>query len=132
MAYACTTLKFIKLPACSNVNRAGIYSNNKPVTSNTTVMITSLTPMLLGYLIRQGYKYCLAKSEIKDDEIAVMLTPTKRKPVLSFMHRNYDYYCTITAEPLHMALDKTAPANRVSIQLSTQELKDYQSSLAVH
>lgn len=88
--------------------------------------------MLLGYLLRQGYKYCLAKSEIQGNEISVMLMPTKRKPVHSLMHQNYDCYYPITAEPFQM-MSGVANADRpVNVQLSKQELKGYQNSLQLH
>lgn len=88
-----------------------------------------LTPAVLGHLIRHGYKYCLAKFEMNDNFLSVTLLPTKRKPVLSFLQKEYDRYYAITEEPFQMALGIGQADSKVFIKMNEQELETYKSNL---
>lgn len=70
-------------------------------------MQTTLTPTLLEFLARQGYKYFLSKTMVidKSDDfsIQIMLTPVVNRPDLRSLPEDFDTYFQINKEPRQMA-----------------------------
>jgi hypothetical protein len=65
-----------------------------------------LTPRLLNFLIKKGYKYCLSKTTCIESEhasVSINLTPVKKEPNLKRLPKSYDTYFDITDEPKQMA-----------------------------
>ncbi|QJD94546.1 hypothetical protein HH214_00985 [Mucilaginibacter robiniae] len=84
-----------------------------------------LTPKVLGYLIKHGYKYCMAKFELQDSVVSITLLPAKRKPLLSVLRKKYDHYYSITEEPFQMVSGLIHAGSRIYIKLNKQELQTY-------
>ncbi len=69
-------------------------------------MKTTLTPRLLGFLIKKGYKYFLSQTTRIDQEdacIAITLKPVKKHPLLQKLPQPFNAYYSITREPFQMA-----------------------------
>jgi hypothetical protein len=71
-----------------------------------------LTPAILDYLIEQGYRYCLSKTQGINGEgtsVIITLTPVVHRPRLEKLPIDYDTYFNIQREPRQMAcgIDET-------------------------
>ncbi|MEO3407650.1 hypothetical protein AAFN85_27270 [Mucilaginibacter sp. CAU 1740] len=90
-----------------------------------------LTPELLKFLNKQGFKYCLSKTtlcESKDaDHLNITLTPARSRPKLKHLSLKYDTYFSINREPAQMAMgiDDTL----VLVQMDKQLIVEYLNSI---
>ncbi|MGI4750618.1 MAG: hypothetical protein ACRYFB_08295 [Janthinobacterium lividum] len=69
-------------------------------------MKTKLTPRLLGFLIKKGYKYFLSQTTCIDQEgayVGIMLKPVKKHPLLQKLPKPFSSYYSIIQEPVQMA-----------------------------
>ncbi|RYE35737.1 MAG: hypothetical protein EOP42_05930 [Sphingobacteriaceae bacterium] len=69
-------------------------------------MKTKLTPRLLGFLIKKGYKYFLSQTTCiaqEDAYIGITLKPVKKHPLLQKLPKPFSAYCSIFQEPVQMA-----------------------------
>jgi hypothetical protein len=88
-------------------------------------MQTTLTPTLLDFLARQGYKYFLSKTMVADTiggfSIQIMLTPVVNRPDIRSLPEGFDTYFQINQEPRQMAqgIDDT----KVIVRLSEDDRK---------
>jgi hypothetical protein len=93
-------------------------------------MTTKLTPRLLGFLIKRGYKYLLSQTSCINQEdayIGITLKPVKKHPVLQKLPRPFQAYYNIIQEPVQMAfgLNNTS----VMVELSSKEQEKFESSI---
>ena len=66
-----------------------------------------LTPRLLGFLIKRGYKYFLSHTSCIDQEdayIGITLKPVKKHPLLHKLPQPYKAYCNVVQQPALMAM----------------------------
>jgi hypothetical protein len=69
-------------------------------------MKTTLTPELLDFLTKSGYRYCLSKTtttEAGKNEACILLTPLRRRPSLRLVNTVYDALFSINGEPARLA-----------------------------
>lgn len=74
---------------------------------NQENMKTKLTPRLLSFLIKKGYKYCLSQTTCIDQEdayVGITLKPVKKHPLLQKLPKPFSSYYSIIQEPVQMAL----------------------------
>lgn len=93
-------------------------------------MKTKLTPRLLGYLIKKGYKYCLSQTTCIDQEdayLAITLKPVKKHPLLPKLPKSFSAYYNILQEPLKMAtgINNT----RIMVELGLRDVESFNNSL---
>jgi hypothetical protein len=91
-----------------------------------------LTRSVIRFLVLQGYRYCLSKTEsIKknDASVCIKLTPVRSRPVTRFLPQGYDTYFNIMHEPLQMAdgIDDT----EVLVNLNDYDLRKYRESISI-
>jgi hypothetical protein len=91
-----------------------------------------LTRSVIRFLVLQGYKYCLSKTEsIKknDASVCITLTPIKSRPATRFLPQGYDTYFSIMHEPLQMAdgIDDT----EILVNLNDYDLKNFKGSISI-
>lgn len=70
-------------------------------------MKTKLTPRLLGFMIKKGYKYCLSQTTYINQEDAyvnITLKPVRKHPLLQKLPKPFSSYYSIIQEPVQMAL----------------------------
>lgn len=89
-------------------------------------MKTLLTPILLDFLIIEGYKYCLSNAagiNTQDAGKAITLIPVKSKRLLNRLSDGVDKYFNIKNEPMQMAegFDDTL----VMVEIDSSDLKRY-------
>ncbi|WCT12550.1 hypothetical protein [Mucilaginibacter jinjuensis] len=89
-------------------------------------MKTLLTPILLDFLIIEGYKYCASKANginTSDASESITLIPLKSKRVLNRLSGSVDKYFSIKSEPVQMAegFDDTL----VMVEIDSSDLKRY-------
>ena len=87
-------------------------------------MMSSLTPYLLTFLSKQGYRYFLSKTEVLEKDhltVRIALTPTFKKPSLKRLPLGFDTYFEFDQEPMQMALgvDET----EILVNLSEKDVK---------
>ena len=88
-------------------------------------MQTILTPTLLEFLSRQGYKYFLSKTTVSEtlegSSIKIMLTPVVNRPDIRSLPEGFDTYFQINREPRQMAqgVDDT----QIIVRLSEDDRK---------
>ena len=87
-----------------------------------------LTPRLLGYLIKKGYKFFLSQTTCIDQEdayVGITLKPVKKHPLLQKLPQPFNNYCSIFKEPLQMV---SGLANTmVLVELNAQDLQNFES-----
>jgi hypothetical protein len=91
-----------------------------------------LTRSVIRFLVLQGYRYCLSKTEsIKkhDASVCITLTPIRSRPATRFLPQGYDTYFGIMHEPLQMAdgIDDT----EILVNLNDYDLKKYNGSISI-
>ena len=89
-------------------------------------MKTLLTPILLDFLIIEGYEYCLSKAggiNTQDAKESITLIPVKGKRLLNQLSNSFDKYFNIKNEPAQMAggFDDTL----VMVEIDSSDLKRY-------
>ena len=89
-------------------------------------MKTLLTPILLDFLIIEGYEYCLSKTagiNTPDTSESITLVPVKTKRLLKRLSGSFDKYFNIKNEPVQMAegFDETL----VMVEIDSSDLKRY-------
>ena len=92
-------------------------------------MEATLTPRLLSFLIRKGYKYFLTRTACinrADAYIGIILKPVKKHPLLQKLPEPFNAYCSIIQEPVQMAggLDNTL----VTVKLGTKDFEKFEKS----
>ena len=90
-------------------------------------MKKKLTPRLLSFLIRKGYKYCLSQIPCinpEDNAIDITLKPVKKHPLLQKLPEPFSAYYNILLEPLEMTsgLDNT----RVMVELNPKDAAKFE------
>lgn len=91
-----------------------------------------LTRSVVRFLVLQGYKYCLSKTETiqkNSASVSITLTPIRSRPATRFLPQGYDTYFSIMHEPLQMAdgIDDT----EVLVNLNDYDLKNYKGSISI-
>lgn len=91
-----------------------------------------LTRSVVRYLVLQGYRYCLSKTESiqkNDASVSITLTPVRSRPATRFLPEGYDTYFSIMDEPLQMAngIDDT----EILVNLDDYDLKKYKGSISI-
>lgn len=69
-------------------------------------MKTTLTPRLLSFLIKKGYKYFLSQTiriDQEDAHVGITLKPVKKHPLLQKLPQPFSAYYSIIQEPVQMA-----------------------------
>lgn len=93
-------------------------------------MTTKLTPRLLGFLIKRGYKFFLSQtSSINQDDanIGISLKPVKKHPLLQKLPQPFQTYYNIIQEPVQMAFGVFNTL--ITVELSRKEKEKYDNSL---
>jgi hypothetical protein len=91
-----------------------------------------VTRSVIRFLVLQGYKYCLSKTENiqkNNASVCITLTPIRSRPATRFLPQGYDTYFSIMHEPLQMAdgIDDT----EILVNLNDYDLKNYKGSLNI-
>ena len=91
-----------------------------------------LTRSVIRFLVLQGYRYCLSKTESiqkHDASVCITLTPIRSRPATRFLPQGYDTYFGIMHEPLQMAdgIDDT----EILVNLNDYDLKKYKGSISI-
>ncbi|QJD96688.1 hypothetical protein HH214_12795 [Mucilaginibacter robiniae] len=89
-------------------------------------MSTLLTPILLNFLITQGYSFCLSKTqcvEAHDFETLITLKPVKYRPATRHLPLGFDTYFSLNQEPRQMA--EGLMDTLVMVDIHPLELRDY-------
>ena len=91
-----------------------------------------LTRSVIRFLVLQGYRYCLSKTEsIQKDNasVCITLTPLRSRPTTRFLPQGYDTYFSIMNEPLQMAngIDDT----EILVNLNDYDLKKYKGIISI-
>ena len=95
-----------------------------------SAMKTLLTPRLLSFLIKKGYKYCLSETTCinqQDAYIGITLKPVKKHPLLQKLPKPFNAYYSIITEPLQMAfgLHNTL----VLVDLDVKDMERFENNL---
>lgn len=96
---------------------------------NQKHMKTKLTPRLLGFLIRKGYKFFLSQTTCIDQAdayVGITLKPVRKHPLLQKLPKPFNAYCNIIQEPVQMALGINNTAIMVDLALS--DAKNFENS----
>lgn len=91
-------------------------------------MKTLLTPRLLGFLIKKGYKYCLSQTTCIDQDdayIGITLKPVKKHPLLQNLPKPFSAYYNIIQEPVKMAFGLSN--TRILVELKMRDVEKYNS-----
>lgn len=89
-------------------------------------MKTLLTPILLDFLIIEGYEYCLSKTagiNTQSESESITLIPVKSKRLLNRLSNTVEKYFNIKNEPMQMTegFDDTL----VMVEIDSSDLKRY-------
>lgn len=87
-----------------------------------------LTPELLQFLVEQGYKWSLSKTDfidLSEARVKITLTPVIDKPVLSRLPMGWDTYFLNNAEPRIMA--KGIDDTDIYVVISNDLIEKYNS-----
>lgn len=93
-------------------------------------MKTKLTPRLLGFLIKNGYKYFLSQTTRIDQEgacIGITLKPVKKHPLLQKLPEPFSAYCNVIQEPVQMALGVVNTT--VMVDLDNRDTEKFENQL---
>lgn len=92
-------------------------------------MKTELTPRLLGFLIKKGYRYFLSqttRSDREDIRVCITLKPVKKHPLLQKLPQPFNAYYNIIQEPVQMATGMNNTAILVELDAKGAEnFKNY-------
>ncbi len=91
-------------------------------------MKTKLTPRLLGFLIKKGYKYFLSQTTCIDQEdayVGITLKPVKKHPLLQKLPSPFNAYCNLVQEPVQMALG--LHNTRIVVELGWKDAANFEN-----
>ncbi|RYE33596.1 MAG: hypothetical protein EOP42_08185 [Sphingobacteriaceae bacterium] len=92
-------------------------------------MKTKLTPRLLGFLIKKGYKYFLSQTTCIDQEdayVSITLKPVKKHPLLQNLPEPFSAYCSIFQDPAQMALGIFN--TKIVVDLEIKDMKNFENA----
>jgi len=90
-----------------------------------------LTPSVIRFLVINGYRYCLSKTDETSQShaaVRITLTPVKNRPSVYHLTQGYDTCFSIMHEPLQMA--RGIHNTEVLINLEDHDLKGYNDSIS--
>ncbi|WP_299291865.1 hypothetical protein [uncultured Mucilaginibacter sp.] len=91
-------------------------------------MKTLLTPRLLGYLIKKGYKFFLSQTTCIDQDdayVGITLKPVKKHPLLQKLPKPFSAYCSIFYQPFQRVSDKAN--TKILVELNARDLKNFKN-----
>ena len=91
-------------------------------------MKTLLTPRLLGYLIKKGYRFFLSQTTCIDQAdayVGITLKPVKKHPLLQKLPKPFSAYCSIFYQPFQSVSDKAN--TKILVELNARDLENFKN-----